>query len=62
MLEDERDEYLATIEEMLDKEMNLNTQVAELEENSVWLQQVQAEQKEEKDILENDMKELENEN
>jgi hypothetical protein len=47
---------------MLDKEMNLNTQVAELEENSVWLQQVQAEQKEEKTILENDMKELENEN
>ena len=47
---------------MLDKEMNLNTQVAELKENSVWLQKVQAEQKEEKDILENDMKELENEN
>jgi len=36
-LEDERDECLFTIEEQLDKEMQLSNQVTELEENSVWL-------------------------
>ena len=47
---------------MLDKQTQLNTQVTELEENTVWLQQIQAEQKEEKALLEDDMTELQNDN